>query len=140
MCVCVSISTLVPHLGRRWCTLVPAGTSSCTAPCRAAGRARTESPSLGPRCSSTRTWSRCSGWWTPAGTWSAGPRCSSSPSCCLEAGQSDGEPKPLPARSPSPLVVPLAEPWPVNPHQYIRFRWSSARSRRCTRSGSCPPC
>ena len=80
VCSCCS----APHLSRPWCSRVPGDTSSCTARCRAAGTARTGSPSLGPCCSSTRTWSHCSCWWTTAGTWSAGPHCSRSPSCCLK--------------------------------------------------------
>ena len=73
-----------PHLSHPWCSRVPGDTSSCTARCQAAGTARTGSPSPGPCCSSTRTWSHCSCWWTTAGTWSAAPHCSRSPSCCLK--------------------------------------------------------
>lgn len=54
--------------------------------------------------------------------------------------RSEGESRPLLAPSPSFLLVPFTQPRSVKPHRYTRFRWSSARSRRCTRSGSCQPC
>lgn len=130
-----------PHLYHLWCIRVQVGTSSCTARCRGVGTAHTGTPSLDPRCSSTRTWSRCSCWLMTAGTLSTEPLCSRSLSCCLKEkkarsihnwtylgffGREEGvQAGSLPAGS---------------SYRYIQFQLSSAQSRRCTRSGSSPPC